>query len=274
MSPPLSDLMLTTAPGVLIRCYDTGGTGPVMVILHGLAGSAAEFFPTAAALPEFRIILMDQRGHGGSTRIPGDVSREAYVADVVRVVEEAAAGPVTLVGQSMGGHTAMLTAAARPDLVSQLVLLEAGAGGGRPQDHESMGEYFRSWPVPFPSRRAAQEFLGDTPLAKAWVADLEEHPDGFRPRFDADVMVQAISAVTVARWKEWEQVSAPTLVVYGGKGMFTEAEKDEFVRRGRDVTRVDLPEGSHDAHLDAFEEWVAALKKVTTRRRNLEANGA
>jgi alpha-beta hydrolase superfamily lysophospholipase len=36
--------------------------------------------------------------------------------------------------------------------------------------------------------------------------------------------------------------------------------KDEFVRRGHNVSRVDLPGASHDAHLDAFDDWVHALR--------------
>ena len=181
------------------------------------------------------------------------------MADVVRVIEETGP-PVALVGQSMGGHTAMLVAAARPDLVSQLVLLEADAAGGRAEGHAAMGEYFRSWPVPFPSRDAAAAFLGDAPLARAWAADLEEHDGGFRPRFDAGVMVAAISAVAVPRWTEWESVAVPTLVVYGGEGMFAEAAKAEFVRRGSNAARIDLPGASHDAHLDCFGPRMAALR--------------
>lgn len=259
--PSLREFLVPTAAGVEIRGYDTGGNGPAVVILHGLAGSAREFFPTAAALPEFRNVLLDLRGHGGSTRLPRDVSREAYVADVVRVIEETVGRPVVLVGQSMGGHTAMLTAAARPDLVAKLVLVEADAGRGNTEDHAAMGEYFSSWPVPFANLTAARAFLGSSPLAEAWAADLEERPGGLWPRFDAGVMVRAISEVEVPRWEEWSRVAAPTLVVYGQNGMFAEASKDEFVRRGRDVTRVDLPGSSHDAHLDAFEAWIAALRK-------------
>lgn len=242
-----------------LRCYVAGGRGPAVLFLHGLAGSAREFLPTAAALPERRTVLMDLRGHGGSTRHPADVSREAYVADVVRVIEEVGP-PVVLVGQSMGGHTAMLVTASRPDLVTQLVLLEVDAGGGRSEDHEAMGDYFRSWPVPFSSRAAASAFLGEAPLAQAWAADLEERDDGFWPRFDAGVMVAAIGPVRVPRWTEWERVSAPTLVVYGQEGLFDEAAKAEFVRRGRNVTRMDLTGASHDAHLDCFGPWLAALR--------------
>ncbi len=261
--PSLSEFTVPGGSGVELRCFDTGGSGPAVVFLHGLAGSAQEFIPTAAAVPECRSVLVDLRGHGGSTRHPGDVSREAYVADVVRVIG-AVGPPAVLVGQSMGGHTAMLVAAARPDLVSGLVLLEAGAAGGS-GDHTAMGEYFRSWPVPFPSRAAAAAFLGAAPLAQAWVADLAAGPDGFRPRFDADVMVAAISAVDAPRWAEWEQVSAPTLAVFGENGMFDEAARAEFVRRGRDVVRADLTGASHDAHLDSFGPWVAALREFLFR---------
>jgi alpha-beta hydrolase superfamily lysophospholipase len=50
------------------------------------------------------------------------------------------------------------------------------------------------------------------------------------------------------------------LAVYGGKGMIRPHVKDEFVRRGHNVSRVDLPGASHDAHLDAFDDWVHALR--------------
>ncbi|MDQ0664516.1 hypothetical protein QFZ35_003014 [Arthrobacter ulcerisalmonis] len=41
--------------------------------------------------------------------------------------------------------------------------------------------------------------------------------------------------------------------------MFTEEQKAQFTERGNDVTRIDLARGSHDAHLDAFEQWMEAL---------------
>jgi pimeloyl-ACP methyl ester carboxylesterase len=230
-----------------------------VVLLHGLAGSAREFFPTAAALPGFRTVLMDLRGHGGSTRCPSDVSREAYAADVVRVIEHVACGPAVLVGQSMGGHTAMLAAATRPDLVTGLVLLEAVAGGGDPAELAALGEYFASWPTSFSSREAACDFFGGGPLAQAWAADLEKQGDGFRPRFQSAVMAGAAVGLAEDRWAEWESLRIPVLAVFAGKGMFQPEVKDELARRGHNVRRVDLPGASHDAHLDAFEDWVHAL---------------
>ncbi|MCJ1688013.1 alpha/beta fold hydrolase [Rathayibacter sp. VKM Ac-2927] len=250
---------LTTADGTELSVLDSGGSGPIVVVLHGLAGSSSEFLATAQALPEHRVLLLDQRGHGHSTRRPADVSREAFVSDVIALIEEVGR-PVALVGQSMGAHTALLTAAARPELVSRLVLLEGGEGSGDPDQHAALGEWLRAWPVPFDSREAALAFLGDSPLSRAWVDDLEQAADGLRPRFDPDVMVRAITAVAVPRWEEWERVTAPTTVIYASDGLFTSEAKDEFIRRGRDVTRIDLAGASHDAHLDAFDGWIAALR--------------
>lgn len=236
------------------------GDDPAVVLLHGLAGSSRELVPTARALAPRRVILVDQRGHGFSTRAPADSSRDAFVNDVVHVIEAEPGHPVDLVGQSMGAHTAMLVAAARPDLVRRLVLLEGNEGGGTEEEHAALGHFFRSWEVPYASRAAARASLGDGPLAQAWAEDLEERDDGFHPRFDADVMVHSISAVAAPRWTEWESITVPVLVAYADGGMFGEEQKAEFVRRGNDVSRVDLVGASHDAHLDAFEQWVAALR--------------
>jgi pimeloyl-ACP methyl ester carboxylesterase len=251
---------LTRDDGTRISYLDLPGPGRPVVLLHGLAGSGTELAPTAEALPEHRVLVVDLRGHGRSTRRPADTSRAAFVADVVALLERECDEPAVLVGQSMGAHTAMLVAAARPDLVERLVLLECDAGSGTPEDHRRLGAFFASWPTPFRDREAAASFLGDGPLARAWVADLEERVDGLHPRFDADVMVEVITAVAQPRWAEWESLRVPVVVVYAADGMFTEAQRAEFVARGREVARVDLAGGSHDAHLDAFDAWVGVLR--------------
>ena len=252
--------------GVEICYVVVHGAEPAVVILHGLAGSGRELISTAQALSGRKVVLVDQRGHGLSTRLPPDTSREAFVRDVVAVIDREASIPVHLVGHSMGAHTSMLTAAARPDLIRTLVLLEGGEGSGTRQEHAALDTYFRSWPVPFADRAAAAAFLGDGPLQRAWIADLEEREDGLHPRFDPEVMIASITPVAVPRWQEWSRVPAPTLVVYADGGMFTEEQMDRFVERGSDVTRVDLAKGSHDAHLDAFEQWITALSSFLNIR--------
>lgn len=248
---------------VTIAVRDLGGDGPPLLLLHGLAGSSRELLPTARELTDrFRVILMDQRGHGESTRRPADLSRQAFVDDVVAVLDEVAPGErCVLVGQSMGAHTAFLVAARRPDLVERLVMLEGHvAGNDDPGEAAMLGRYFASWPVPFPNEAAAREFLGDDAIVDAWVADLEQGPDGLRPRFDADVMERTITAVHEPRWAEWAALEVPTLTVFAKDSMFSAEDRGELIRRRPGVDRVDLARGSHDAHLDAFPEWIAVLR--------------
>lgn len=235
------------------------GAEPAVVILHGLAGSRREFVPTAHAMAGRKVILIDLRGHGDSTRRPTSLARDAFVADVASVIKAAASRPVHLVGQSMGAHTAMLVAAAHPHLVDRLVMLEANQGGDSPQHASELGRFFASWKAPYADESAALADLGDSPLTRAWVADMEATDEGLRPRFDADVMMRIARPMTREYWDEWQRVTAPCLVVYADGGMFDEAQKARFVSHNPHAVRVDLRGASHDAHLDAFEQWVKAL---------------
>ncbi|MEV0396132.1 alpha/beta fold hydrolase [Polymorphospora rubra] len=249
---------------VTLSCLDSGSGGDPVVFLHGLAGSARELWPSAAALlPDHRVVAVDQRGHGHSTRRPADLSRRAYVDDVVSVIGALGIDPpVTLVGQSMGGHTAMLTAAWHPDLVRRLVMVEAGVGGPAGEDLPAkLGAWFASWPAPFRDARAAAEFLGATPMAQAWIRDLEQRADGLWPRFDADVMRDAIAGVVeTARWREWQRVTAETLLVSGGSGTIQQAELARMCAMRTDVTHVVVPDAGHDVHLEQHQAWVDVLR--------------
>lgn len=247
--------------GVELYVSDRSGPASPILLLHGLAGSGTEMRETSDALAPHRVLRLDARGHGRSTRRPADVSRAEHVDDVVHVVETLVGAPVTLVGQSMGGHTAMLVAATRPDLVDRLVLLEAGVGGdGTEQSRAAMRDFFDSWPRPFRDLAHARSFLGSSAVGCAWANDLEERPDGLWPRFDTDVMIDTIAHVDAApRWAEWSGVDLPTLVVFAKDGMFDQRARDLLMSGARSAQRVDLDRGTHDAHLDAFEPWIESL---------------
>jgi len=245
---------------VRLSYLENDGDGPVVVALHGLAGAGDEFIATAAAAGgSHRFVLPDLRGHGHSTRGPADVSRAAFTADVAAVIRQVFAGrPLTLVGQSVGGHTAILAAAAFPDLVARLVVLEATVAGGA--DPARIGDYFRSWPAPFASAAEAEAFLGQDALSRSWIGHLEPSADGsLVPPFDADVMQAVMEGVSAPRWEEWRSVTTPTTAVFAAKSMFGPAEQAEFVAARPGTRHVILAGGSHDAHLDATPEWATVL---------------
>lgn len=251
---------------VQLSYLDSGGSAPLVVFIHGLAGSSKEFIASARTLQAtHRVVLLDQRGHGNSARFPADVSRAAFVDDVVGLLEKLApAKSVTLVGQSMGGHTALLTAAARPDLISDLVLLETTVHGNPDETSSQIGEYFRSWPLPFSTRDVAEQFLGSTALGRAWVADLEQVSSAWRPRFDPEILEKVAVGMQEPQWQAWKAVQARTLAIFAENGMFTAQQKNDFIDARPQTSRVDIQGASHDAHLDSFDFWTRTLKRFVS----------
>lgn len=190
-----------------IAVWDCGGRGRTIILLHGLAGSSRELLPTAYALTDrFRVFLVDQRGHGFSSRHPQGVSRRAFT------------------------------------------------------DSLELGAFFRSWPPRFATAEGARDLLGTSPLADAWIADMETTADGLGPRFDPDIMERTIRAVHEPRWDEWESLHVRTVAIFAENGMFTAEQQDELVRRRPEAIRAAISNASHDAHLDAFDEWIAVLR--------------
>ncbi|MFI8101364.1 alpha/beta fold hydrolase [Streptomyces sp. NPDC086023] len=237
---------------VRISCRDWGGSGAPVVLLHGLAGHAGEWDAIARDLsPRYRVVAVDQRGHGASERRPQDVSRAAYVADVVAVLEQLGLQQPVLVGQSLGGHTAMLAAAAHPELFRALVLVEAGPGGPNREVQAEIGGWLDSWPRPFSSREAAVAFLGGGPVGEGWAAGLVERDGGWWPRFDCDVMVGSLAEIAQRSfWDEWSNVTCPTLAVLGQSGIISPAEIDEMLRRRPRTVALSVPGTGHDVHLE------------------------
>jgi pimeloyl-ACP methyl ester carboxylesterase len=238
--------------GVRLACRDWGGPGQPIVLLHGLAGHMGEWDVLARRLSSsHRVVAVDQRGQGASERHPRDVSRAAYVADVIAVADQLQLERPVLVGQSMGGHTAMLTAAAHPGLVRALVLVEAGPGGPNPNVPVDIGRWLDSWPTPFPSREAAVAFLGGGAVGAGWAAGLEERDGGWWPRFDRDVMVRSLAEnARRSFWDEWRQVACPTLVVLAQSGFVPAQEADEMLRQRPATTAMSIPGTGHDLHLE------------------------
>jgi pimeloyl-ACP methyl ester carboxylesterase len=257
-----------TRDGVRLSVRDFGGAGPPMLLLHGLAGHAEEWAQTASWLTrDHRVVTPDARGHGQSERDPADVSRGAVVADAAFVVTELGLGPVVVVGQSVGGLTAISLAARRAELVRGLVVVDASPpdGGEDAADAgRAIGAALRSWPVPYASRADAMTFFrerfGAGLAADAWTRGLERRVDGWWPRFDVDVMARMLSeAVAEPGWQEWDRIACPTLIVRAGNGLVDAEVAARMVQRLPGATLTEVTDAAHDVHLDRPDEWRMAL---------------
>jgi pimeloyl-ACP methyl ester carboxylesterase len=106
--------------------YLDKGSGPAIVILHGLGGQMGNF--TYALLErltdEFRVILIDRPGSGYSTRAPGATGRlTEQAATVAEFIRRLGLERTLLVGHSLGGAIALGVALDHPEVISGLALI-------------------------------------------------------------------------------------------------------------------------------------------------------
>ncbi|MDC2961298.1 alpha/beta hydrolase [Streptomyces gilvifuscus] len=249
--------------GVRLSCRDWGGTGSPVVLLHGLAGHAGEWNTIAHHLSRrHRVIALDQRGHGASERHPDDRSRAAYVADVIAVLDQLALPAPTLIGQSLGGNTALLTAAQHAHRIRALVLIEAGPERTHPDTPTTIGQWLDSWPTTFPTQEAAAAFLGGGPVGAGWAAGLEQRPDGWWPRFHRDVMIDSIADNTHhSSWQQWASITCPTLAVLGQNGIIAPDEVDRMLQQHPETLALSVPRAGHDLHLEHPDILIEALDR-------------
>ncbi|MFF2778657.1 alpha/beta fold hydrolase [Streptomyces sp. NPDC058052] len=249
--------------GVRLSLRDWGGDGAGVLLLHGLAGHCGEWDGLAGRLSAdgYRVVALDQRGHGASERRPGDVSRAAYAEDVLGVVEECGGGrPFVLVGQSYGGLAALLAAARRHPLVAGAVLVEAGPDRSTPEDVAQVVGWLKGWPVPFASREAAVAYFGGSGLGEGWASGLEERDGGWWPRFDVAVLAASLAENALRGWwDEWDAIEVPLLGVLGEKGIIGAEVWDGMARRRPGLRGVSLPGAGHDVHLERPEEVFGAV---------------
>jgi pimeloyl-ACP methyl ester carboxylesterase len=109
-----------------VNYVDFGGAGEPLVLVHGLGGSLTNWIAVAPLLtPAAHVVALDLRGHG---RTPASPEQTAGVDDnrklLERFVDEMFDGPVTLMGNSMGGMISLVYAGGRQERVRGLVLVD------------------------------------------------------------------------------------------------------------------------------------------------------
>ncbi len=239
---------------------------PTILFLHGLAGYGGEWKQVCELLDDgIGIIAPDQRGHGGSWDGSDiDVDRSAFLGDAVALVGRLSRDSVVVVGQSMGGLVAISLAASRPDLVTHLVLIEAGIRSTTEADLGSLAAWLDRWPSVFIDEDEAARFFGyDKPSTPAWVEGLARTPKGLERRFDSGTMLRTMRALAGNGLAvEWGEISAPTTLIRGAAGMISDDEMEEMVAARPDIRVIEVEDSGHDVHLDQPERVAAILSHI------------
>ena len=103
-------------------------SSPPLMRLHGFAQTCHSWdFVALSLCDRYRVIVLDQRGHGDSDWAPdGDYSLEAQVGDLDGFVKAQGFGPFVLMGHSMGGRNSYVWASRNSELLRGLVLVDTG----------------------------------------------------------------------------------------------------------------------------------------------------
>jgi pimeloyl-ACP methyl ester carboxylesterase len=130
MPAPLVLSRRLTLKGVGYHYLQYPAAGPPVLLLHGLGSSSYSWEETAPLLQDagYHLYALDLKGSGGSDKPAGaDYSLLALAAEIDRWLETLGLKEVVFVGNSLGGSLGLLLALEKPDRISRLVLIAAGA---------------------------------------------------------------------------------------------------------------------------------------------------
>lgn len=257
--------------------YRVAGHGPVLLLVHGMAGSSLTWSHVMPALAErFTVLAPDLLGQGESDKPRGEYSLGAHANTLRDLLDALGYERVTVIGQSLGGGVAMQFAYQFPERCERLVLVDSG-GLGR-----EVTFYLRMLTIPgfesvFPLfctprlRDAGSRVAGwlgragvrSTPARQevwrsyASLADAASRRAFFRSLRDViDFSGQAVSALS--RLSRAAQL--PTLIVWGARDPFIPVSHALVAHRAIPGSRLEIFDGvGHYPHCEAPERFVEVV---------------
>ncbi|WP_122817534.1 alpha/beta fold hydrolase [Nocardioides pantholopis] len=251
-----------------IHSTEVGDSGQRIVFLHGLFGQGRNFTQIAKALqPEARSLLVDLPNHGRS----GWTEELSYPALADAVAEHlragyAAAGPVHVVGHSMGGKVAMLLALRHPDLVDRLVVVDIAPGESTGAgEFEHLLDSLAGLDLGALTRRSdADERLAEAipdPRVRGFLLqNLRTGGGGFHWQANLDLLRRELP--TIGGFPDAEgSFEGPVLWVAGEQSGYIEPEDRAVMDRLFPRTRLVTIKGAgHWVHSEQPDAFVSALR--------------
>jgi pimeloyl-ACP methyl ester carboxylesterase len=270
-----------------LSVLDHGGTGPLVVCVHGLEGSAYNWNLIGPDLAEdHRVVAPDLSGFGHSLPLERGATVEANTRVVAEVIEHFG-GPATLIGNSMGGLISMQVALHHPDLVRAMVLIDPAAPVTnwltvRPHAAARLStpllpwlgsrivDLYRSRLSVDASIHESLHFVAadaDALDPRVWQ-DAREMTELRRTRdYSTDVLVEAVNSIApyVLRKprfaKMLHRITQPTLIVHGTEDALIQIQTAHWIARQRPDWTAAFFEGvGHVPMLEAPDRLVTVIR--------------
>lgn len=252
-----------------LPAFTTLGSGPTVLMLHGIGGGHLVFAPQVEALASagYRAVAWDMPGYGRSAPIE-PYTFKGLAQQCVDLIDALQCPSVTLVGHSMGGMVAQEVVARRPDKVNRLVLAGTSAAFGKRTDGRVAGD----WAQQFMAERTAVLDAGGSmaDMAQRLVPQMTGPgalPEGLRLAEHAMAGVpaatyrRALEALTsFDRQSMLGHIRVPTLLIAGEFDRVAPPAVMKAMARGIAHSRyVELRGIGHLMNLEAPEDFDALL---------------
>ncbi|TWS20150.1 alpha/beta hydrolase [Tsukamurella asaccharolytica] len=243
------------------RAYRIGGSGPALLLIHGMADNSSTFEPILDRLAEqYTVIAPDLLGHGLSGRPRADYSLPAFTNAMRDLLLYLGIERATLVGHSLGGGIAGQFTYQYPDMVERLVFVDTG-GVTRSVSPVlkavslPMSEIaIRSLALPgvLPVASAALDLLGRVPL-KQFVDNAEcarvlaGLPHSGTPRAFARTLravVDPLGQVVTMLDRTYVADTVPVLVVWGADDPIIPVEHAYLLHASLPSSRLEVFDGA------------------------------
>ncbi|HLI28713.1 MAG TPA: alpha/beta hydrolase [Chloroflexota bacterium] len=240
-------------PGGALHAVEWGEAGPLVLLTHGITAQAHVWDPIAARLAaRYRVLSLDQRGHGESLRPPSGYSLADHVADLAAVLDALGGERAVVVGHSLGARNVFAFAALHPARTALLVAIDYGpwiaAEAFTALDARVLGA-----PSRFASYAEARAYLATrypqiTPdaLERRARFGLRPVPDGLVWRYEPAAIAQTLEHLNADLAPLVPRVQAPTLIVRGERSAFYDAAAFARLREARpDFEYVEIAGATH-----------------------------
>lgn len=245
---------------------------PDLVLLHGYTGHARSWDSFAARMTDrFRVLALDQRGHGESAwAAPDRYGTDDMVEDLRVFVGALGLREFTLLGLSMGGVVSFRYAGAQPPELKRLVIVDiapAVESGGlqRIQTGARSNDRFATREAALAASRAANPRAPEAELRHRVHNNLMRTAGGqWTFRYDRALRDPAVPRVRLPEADGWQSVAGirvPTLIVRGAESDLLSPQIAQRMQAAiADAQLVEVPAAGHSVPLDNPEGFASAVR--------------